>query len=126
MHGMGFTWTHEWEDSAGSSEIAIRIERTDGTATILGMRADVGVNAETAYCQIVADELGMRVEDVFYRPRSIRASIAMTPDSSTNMSINGFAVRNAARLLKRKILEAATRPTRGDAERELSCRAFPT
>ena len=32
MHGMAFTWTHEWEDSSGSGEIAIRIERTDGTA----------------------------------------------------------------------------------------------
>ena len=56
MHGLGFTWTHEWEDSAGSSEIAIRIERHDGTASILGMRADGGQNAETAYCQIAADE----------------------------------------------------------------------
>ena len=58
MHGIAFTWTHEWEDSAGSSEIAIRIERNDGTASILGMRADNGVNAETAYCQVAADELG--------------------------------------------------------------------
>ena len=33
MHGLGFTWTHEWEDSAGSSEIAIRIKQTNGAAT---------------------------------------------------------------------------------------------
>jgi CO/xanthine dehydrogenase Mo-binding subunit len=124
MHGMGFTWTHEWEDSAGSSEIAIRIERTDGTATILGMRADVGVNAETAYCQIAADELGMRVEDVFYRPQIDPGFYAMTPDSSTNTSVNGFAVRNAARLLKRKILEAATRP-RGMTQRGSFPASFP-
>jgi len=110
MHGLGFTWTHEWEDSAGSSEMAIRIERTDGTATIFGMRCDNGVNAETAYCQIAADELGMRMEDVHYRPQVDAGFFAMTPDSSTNMSVNGFAVRNVARLLKQKILEAATRP----------------
>ncbi|MCX6007716.1 MAG: molybdopterin-dependent oxidoreductase, partial [Chloroflexi bacterium] len=42
MHGIGFTWTHEWEDSKGSSEFAIRIERTDGTAALLGMGADNG------------------------------------------------------------------------------------
>lgn len=116
MHGMGFTWTHEWDDSAGSSEIAIRLERNDGTATILGMRCDNGVNAETAYCQIAADELGMKVEDVFYRPQFDPGFFAMTPDSSTNMSVNGFAIRNAARLLKRRILEAATRPT-GQSQR---------
>ena len=111
MHGLGFTWTHEWDDSAGSSEIAIRIERNDGTARILGCRADVGGNAETAYCQIAADELGMRIEDVHYRQQIDAGFFPMTPDSSTNMSVNGFAIRNAARLLKRKILEAATSPT---------------
>jgi xanthine dehydrogenase molybdenum-binding subunit len=124
MHGLGFTWTHEWEDSAGSSEMAIRIERTDGTATILGMRCDNGVNAETSYCQIAADELGMRIEDVFYRPQIDPGFITMTPDSSTNMSINGFAIRNAARLLKQKILEAATRP-RGVTSRGSFPPAFP-
>jgi CO/xanthine dehydrogenase Mo-binding subunit len=111
MHGIAFTWTHEWEDSAGTSEMAIRIERTDGTANILSIRADVGVNAETAYCQIAADELGMRVEDVFYRPHEYPGFVAMTPDSSTNLCINGFAVRHAARRLKRRILEVATSPT---------------
>lgn len=111
MHGLGFTWTHEWEDSVGTSEIAIRIERDDGTASIYGMRCDVGVNAETAYCQIAADELGMRIEDVIYKPQVDSGFYAMTPDSSTNMSVNGFAVRNAARLLKRKILEASTSPS---------------
>jgi CO/xanthine dehydrogenase Mo-binding subunit len=103
--------THEWDDSAGSGEIAIRIERNDGTATILGCRADNGVNAETAYCQIAADELGMRIEDVYYRPQFDTGFFPMTPDSSTNMSVNGYAIRNAARILKRQILEAATGPT---------------
>ena len=111
MHGIGFTWTHEWEDSAGSSEIGLRIERTDGTASILAMRCDNGVNAETTYCQIAADELGLRLEDVFYRPQTDPGFFAMVPDSSTNLSINGFAVRHAARKLKHSILDAATRPT---------------
>ncbi len=124
MHGLGFTWTHEWDDSAGSSEMAIRIERNDGTATILGMRCDNGVNAETAYCQIAADELGMRLEDVFYRPQFDPGFFAMTPDSSTNMSVNGFAIRNAARLLKRKILVAATSPS-GQTQRGSFPPAFP-
>jgi len=124
MHGLGFTWTHEWDDSAGSSEMAIRIERNDGTATILGCRSDVGVNAETAYCQVAADELGMRIEDVHYRPQIDAGFFTMTPDSSTNMSVNGFAIRNAARLLKRKILEAATSP-RGVTQRGSAPPAFP-
>jgi CO/xanthine dehydrogenase Mo-binding subunit len=111
MHGIALAWTHEWEDSAGSGEIAIMLERNDGTATIMGCRADVGVNSETSLCQIVADELGMRVEDVYYRPHNDTGFFTMTPDSSTNMSVNGYAIRNAARLLKQKILVEATSPT---------------
>ena len=110
LHGLGFTWTHEWEDSGGSAEMAIHIERNDGTATIFGCRADVGVNAETAYCQIAADELGMRMEDVRYKAQIDAGFFAMTPDTSTNLSINGSAVRNCARLLKEKILYLATQP----------------
>jgi CO/xanthine dehydrogenase Mo-binding subunit len=124
MHGLGFTWTHEWDDSAGSSEMAIRIERNDGTATILSCRSDVGVNAETTYCQIAADELGMRIEDVHYKSQIDTGFFAMTPDSSTNTSVNGFAIRNCARLLKRKILEAATSP-RGVTQRGSAPPAFP-
>jgi CO/xanthine dehydrogenase Mo-binding subunit len=111
MHGVGFTWTQEWGDSAGSSEVAIRIERKDGTATILSMGCDQGVNAEESYCQIVADELGYRLEDVHYNPHFDPGFYRMTPGSSTNMSINGWAVRHAARILKQKILEAVTSPT---------------
>ncbi len=110
MHGLGFTWNHEWEDSAGSGEIALRVERNDGTISILGMRCDNGVNAETAYCQIVADEMGMKIKDVFYRPHIDPGFFTMTPDSSTNMSVNGFAVRHAARILKEKVLKAVTSP----------------
>lgn len=124
MHGMAFAWTHEWEDSSGSSEIAIRLERQDGTANVLGMRCDIGVNAETAYCQIAADELGMKVEDVFYRPHIDPGFFTMTPDSSTNLSVNGFAIRNAARLLKRQILEVATKP-QGVSARGSFPPAFP-
>jgi len=110
MHGIAFTWTHEWDDSCGSGEIAMRVERDDGTINILGQRCDNGVNSDTSYCQITADEIGMRIEDVFYRQHRDVPFYPMCPDSSTNMSVNGWAVRHCARLLKAKILKAATSP----------------
>ena len=110
MHGLGFTWSHEWGDSGGSAAMGIRIERDDGSARVFGQRCDAGVCAETAYCQIAADELGFRYESVQYRPFEEGGFTPMTPDSSTNLSINGWAIRNAARKLKKKILEAATTP----------------
>jgi len=36
----------------------------DGKATIYFRRADAGQSALTTYCQIVADETGLRYEDV--------------------------------------------------------------
>jgi xanthine dehydrogenase molybdenum-binding subunit len=124
MHGLGFAWTHEWDDSGGSSEVAIYIERNDGTATILGCRADIGVNAETAYSQVAADELGMRIEDIRFKPQLDAGFFTMTPDTSTNMSVTGFAIRNCARLLKRKILELAVSP-RGETQLTSFPPAFP-
>jgi xanthine dehydrogenase molybdenum-binding subunit len=111
MHGMGFGWDHEWGDSSGSAEFAIRIERTDGTASLLSAGSDNGVDAENSYCQVAADELGFRLEDVHYDSHDYPGFYRMTPDSSTNMSETGWAVRHAARILKQKILESATSPS---------------
>ncbi len=124
MHGMAFTWTHEWDDSAGSSEVGIYIERNDGTCTILGCRADGGQNAETTYCQIAADELGYPVEMVRFKHMDDAGFFTMTPDTSTNLSVNGWAVRHAARLLKQRILEAAVAP-RGVTQLTSFPPAFP-
>ncbi len=110
MHGMAFAWTHEWDDSAGTGEVAMYIERNDATVTILGCRADGGQNAETSYCQIAADELGFRVEDVRFKHQDDAGFYTMTPDTSTNLTVNGWAVRHAARMLKQKILETAVAP----------------
>ncbi len=124
MHGVGFAWTHEWSDSTGSGEIAIRIERNDGTATLLGMHCDSGVDAENTYCQIVADELGMRLEDVHFNPQFDPGFHLNSPDSSCGMSINGWLARHAARTLKQKILESATSPS-SPTQRGSFSPAFP-
>ena len=110
LHGMAFTWTHEWDDSAGTCEIGIYVERNDASVTILGCRADGGQNAETSYCQIAADELGFPVERIRFKHQDDAGFFTMTPDTSTNLTVNGWAVRHAARILKEKILEAAVAP----------------
>jgi hypothetical protein len=74
----------------GTSEIAIRIERTDGTATIFGMRSDVGVNGRPLIAKSRPMNWGCEWK-TFYKPQ-IDAGFCDDPDSSTNMSVNGFAV----------------------------------
>lgn len=66
MHGAGFYGVCSWGTGARpftSPGPAISVAG-DGTATIFFRRADCGQSAPTTYCQIVADEIGLRYEDV--------------------------------------------------------------
>ena len=109
MHGMGFIWTHNWNSKRGAGFAAVLIH-TDGTVSLLGQRADIGVGAETAYCQILAEELGVRFEDVVQRQQMDTGFVMMTADGSCNLSTNGWVVKKAAQNAKRKLLELATTP----------------
>jgi CO/xanthine dehydrogenase Mo-binding subunit len=107
MHGLGFIWTHNWNSKRGAGYAGVLIH-TDGTVSLLAQRADVGVSAETAYCQILAEELGMRYEDVIQRQQHDVGFVMMTPDGSCNLCSNGWTVKMAAQKAKRRLLELAT------------------
>jgi xanthine dehydrogenase molybdenum-binding subunit len=106
MHGLAFTWDHEWDDVRGTGSAAVMIE-TDGTVSIISQQADVGVNPWTAYCQIVADEVGVPYQDVHIKAFDEHGFILMTPDGSCNLCSNGFIVRKAARQAKAMLLDLA-------------------
>jgi len=119
MHGIAFTWNHEWDDVRGTGSAVVMIEN-DGTATIIGQHADIGVNPWTAYCQIVADELGFRYEDVNIKPFSLDHGFAlMSPDGSCNLCSNGNIVKKAARKTKKMLLELAAQKFEGVKPEEL-------
>ncbi len=108
MHGIAFTWTHEWDDVRGAGSAAVQVE-ADGTVSIVSNHADIGVNPWTAYKQIVADELGVRYEDVNVKPFDTDQGFAlMTPDGSCNLITNGFIVRKAAKKAKKMLLDLAS------------------
>ncbi len=122
MHGMGFIWSQEWDDTRGAGAAGLMIQ-ADGTVNIIALRSDIGLNAETAYCQIVAEELGMRVEDVFFRQQDDVYLPLMTPDGSCNLTTNGYVMKKIAKLAKQKLLELAT-TTSHLIERDIPA-AFP-
>ena len=107
-HGLGFCWSQEWLDTAGSGCTVVTIE-VDGSVSILTQRADVGVTAETTYAQIVADELGVKYEDVNLRPFYDLSVYMGVPGGSWNCVANGYVSRKAARRAKWQLLEAATK-----------------
>jgi CO/xanthine dehydrogenase Mo-binding subunit len=110
MHGMGFVWSQEWDDTRGAGAAGVMIQQ-DGTVNIVSFRSDIGLNAETTYCQIVAEELGMRSEDVFFRQQNDVYLPLMTPDGSCNLATNGYVMKKVAKLAKQKLLEIATTTT---------------
>ncbi|MBN2062971.1 MAG: xanthine dehydrogenase family protein molybdopterin-binding subunit [Deltaproteobacteria bacterium] len=107
MHGIGFIWDHEWDDNRGAGAAGLMIQQ-DGTVSVIALRADVGVNAESTYCAIVAEELGMRYEDVFLRQQDDVHLPLMTPDGSCNLTTNGYVMKKIAKRAKKQLLELAT------------------
>lgn len=107
MHGMGFIWDHEWDDNRGAGAAGLMIQQ-DGSINVIAMRADVGVNAESTYCEIVAEEMGMRFEDVVFRQQDDVYLPLMTPDGSCNLTTNGYVMKKLGKRAKKKLLDLAT------------------
>jgi xanthine dehydrogenase molybdenum-binding subunit len=107
MHGIAFTWDHEWDDVRGTGSAAVWIEN-DGTVSIVAQHSDIGLNPWTTYCQVVADELGIPVEDVTLKySDSDHMFSLMSPDGSCNLCSNAFIVRKAAQKARALLLDLA-------------------
>jgi len=116
MHGMGFVSVNEWDWHAGQGTMACLVLR-DGMVTIVGARCDMGMDAESAYRQCVASELGMKPEDVIIQERRSDVSTydLAPPGGSwgTTWTVPQLVV--AARELKKKVLGYAVQPRPGFA-----------
>ena len=113
LHGIAFTWDHEWDDTRGTASAAVWMEN-DGTVSIVAQHSDVGVNPWTTYCQVVSDELGVPFEDITIKPfDSDHIFSLMSPDGSCNLCSNAYVVRKAARKAKAKLLDLALRSFEG-------------
>jgi CO/xanthine dehydrogenase Mo-binding subunit len=73
-HGLGFYVGHSWGNYIGQSgspstantiSAGMRIN-PNGTVTIIGCKDDIGCSEHTTYSMIVAEEMGLRFQDVYY------------------------------------------------------------
>ncbi len=93
----------------GTGSAAVLVEN-DGTVSIIGQQADVGVNSWTTYCQIVSDEMGLPLEDIRLKAFELDQGFAlMSADGSCCLCSNGMVVRKAARKAKAMLLELASK-----------------
>jgi CO/xanthine dehydrogenase Mo-binding subunit len=110
MHGVGFYAVACWHTGARKGGLpGISLAR-DGTATIFYRRPDCGQSAPTTYCQIVADEIGLRYEDVKIEFIDYFYFDAVPPAGSMGSSLNTFALVLNARRMKKLLLEYILKP----------------
>jgi 4-hydroxybenzoyl-CoA reductase alpha subunit len=81
----------------------------DGKALILSGEGECGQGAHTAMCQIAAEELGVRVEDVeISRADTDLTTFCLGAFASRLTYVSGNAVKNAAANVKRQLFEQAS------------------
>ncbi|MCL2149689.1 MAG: molybdopterin-dependent oxidoreductase [Dehalococcoidia bacterium] len=78
-HGIGFVWSHTWyhrpNDSNEPDDLKNRLPwgplglavDAFGKVIVLGDNVEQGVNRDTTYASIIADEMGMKLEDVAFK-----------------------------------------------------------
>lgn len=105
-HGAGFT-------GSGETRLPTRagIELTkEGRARVLSSSTEMGQGTETVFCQLAAEALGVKYEDVeFMQPNT-----ALVPDSGPTVAsrtcmIVGKALQDAGREMKRRLEDFARR-----------------
>lgn len=109
-HGIGFAWTKVWRagPEVPFKHYACVFFRRDGTVVIKGQRSLVGVSEPTTYCQVFAEESGLRYEDVTFDNQFLEAPM-MTPGGSGGLQWNSAIMKELGVKTKQKILEVAAK-----------------
>jgi CO/xanthine dehydrogenase Mo-binding subunit len=110
MHGVGFYAVSCWHTGARKGGVPGIALARDGSATIFYRRPDCGQSAPTTYCQIAADEIGLRYEDVKIEFIDYYYFDAVPPAGSMGSSMNTFALVINSRKMKKRLLEYAVNP----------------
>ncbi|MEM3703070.1 MAG: xanthine dehydrogenase family protein, partial [Candidatus Bathyarchaeia archaeon] len=113
-HGIGFMAVEQWAwvpftvgNLPRPISAGIRVNK-DGSVEILGWRSDGGTAFSTAYCQVVADEIGVPYENIFHSHFDDHGFVLWQMGGSAGVVSNLIPIIAAARKVKRMILEYAT------------------
>ena len=110
MHGLGFVSINEWSWINGRMFACLILR--DGQLTIVGRRADFGVDTESAFRKAVAEESGIKYEDIVIQQQRSDAGayVFWVPSGAMGICQTTPQLVVAGRELKRKILNYAVRP----------------
>jgi len=110
MHGVGFYAVAGWHTGAMKGGVPGISMARDGTATVFYRRPDCGQSALTTYCQIAADEIGLRYEDVKIEFIDYFYFDAVPPAGSMGSSFNTYGLVVNARRMKKLLLKYVVNP----------------
>jgi CO/xanthine dehydrogenase Mo-binding subunit len=119
-HGIGFSWQIAWHHRPDDSNarywdslerfdygpIALRV-MGNGNIKLTASLADVGINRQSTYAAIIADEVGVNIENVWIYPADEGTFTVRIGGGSRGLTSNSTLLIRAARKLKNQILETA-------------------
>ena len=110
MHGIGFNYAAEWGSAYRFyGKICVRVNQ-DGKVLLTYRRLDPGMMTENAYIRAVADEIGMKYEDINVDTTTDDGNFDVWgPGGSSGTGTNLRAFIDGARKAKQKILELAVK-----------------
>ena len=112
MHGAAFYACASWATGVrgpNNPHPGIGINE-EGLTTIYFRRCDCGQSAPTSYCQIVADEAGLRFDEINIEFKEYFSFDAFYPAGSMGTMTNSYGLIWNARALKKLLLEYALKP----------------
>ena len=114
MHGIGFVHAPEWGGGYPMpARVAVRVN-FDGKVLLKYRRIDEGMMSENAYARVVADEIGVKFDDIHTDNTTDDGQFNVYgPGGSSGTGTNSVAFIDAARKAKQKILELATQAIPG-------------
>ncbi len=109
LRGAGIAMIHKATGAPSTSSAIVKFNE-DGTVTLLASTVEQGQGSETILAQMVAEELGIRLEDVYISP----PDTDYTPfDSSSTSSRSTYHMGNAIRLacddVKRQVVDVGAK-----------------
>ncbi len=108
-HGIGYMSVIQWDHVTGRTNTGLRL-RMDGSLNIIARHADGGWHSESTWSQAVADESGVKYDDITFRNPDDVGFQARGGGGSSGMCGTLPSMVRVARKMKTVILEHATMP----------------
>jgi len=120
LHGVSMAHSIAWSPDPNryfhGYQMGINVQRQTPLVRIMARHADHGWNHESTICRVVADEIGVRYDDVEFRPFNDIGLDTGAGEGSAGLVRTLPMVVDAARKIRALILAKCTSPTKSEMD----------